>query len=158
MAILAEAPPLSMVDVADGGTTRTADSFERIGWMLAALTVALFGFRLWAGASLYPWLSIAAPLLVLSGLAGVACAWTLEGRRARAFRLALAPLWLAGFAGYCLLVTTGMPGYGTDALALNQQAAAGLLHGLSAYCASFAHVLEHFMVRQEYETWRRNGH
>jgi uncharacterized membrane protein len=157
MAILSEVPPLSMVDVADGRTTRTADGFERIGWMLAALTVALFGFRLWAGASLYPWLSIAAPLLVLSGLAGVVCAWTLEGRRARVFRLALAPLWLAGFAGYCLLVTTGMPGYGTDALAFNQQAAADLLHGVNPYTASFAHVLDHFMVPQQYHTWLLNG-
>lgn len=130
----------------------------RAGWTLGALTVAFWGFQLWTAGSVYPLFSILGPLLVLAGLLAVIGAWTARGRTFSALEAAVGALWLVGFGGYCLTTLVANPGYGTDALAFNQQAASTLLHGIDPYSVSLSGALSQFMVPDTYHTWLLNGH
>jgi uncharacterized membrane protein len=132
-------------------------SAERMGWMLAALTVAFWGLRLWVGSALYPPLNIVACVMLLAGLGCVTGAWAAEGRASSILPAVIVGLWAVGFAGYVLLFISATPSYGTDALAFNQHAAELFMKGINPYTSSMAGALDHFGVPEQYHTWTLDG-
>ena len=143
----AERPtPLSARHPEPGAATVTGDDAapsdpliaERCAWSLVWLGVTIGGIGLFGSWSAWSPGGLAAPVLVVAGIAGVAASWVVGTPRARALQLsALGSVVLATLVGQGLGIHTRRY-YSTDSAAFNHVAARLVLNGVDPYTATMA--------------------
>jgi hypothetical protein len=121
-------------------TVGAGDTFlvERCGWSLVWLAVLVGGLDLWDTWSAWSLGGVAAPLMVLAGIAGLAATWWVRSPRLLVFQLlGLVPV-MVGILGQEGAYIHVRQFYSTDSAAFNQVAARLLAHGINPYASSLA--------------------
>jgi uncharacterized membrane protein len=111
---------------------------ERCGWSLVWLAALIGGLDLWDSWSAWSLGGVAAPLLVLVGVVGLAATWWVRTPRSLPYQLAALATVTAGAVGQLGAGTHARQFYTTDSAAFNQVAARLLTHGINPYASSLA--------------------
>ncbi len=130
---------------------------QRGGWTLAWFAVLTAGLGFWSAWTSWPGAAVMAPLLVVTGVAGMAATWLVADPRAGVLP------W-AGLGAAVLAV--GLPEavaihvrryYTTDSAAFNQLATRALLHGKDPYETSMASAASLLNPPSHYWTYLVDG-
>ncbi len=121
-------------------TAGSGDAFlvERCGWSLVWLAVLVGGFDLWGSWPGWSLAGVAAPLVVLAGIAGLAATWWVRSPRTPVFQLLGLVSVMVGILGREGAGIHVRQFYATDSAAFNQVAARLLAHGINPYASSLA--------------------
>ena len=144
-------------DTADGPSGGPDSLVQRGGWTLVWFAVLTAGLGFWSAWTSWPGAAVLAPLLVVTGVAGMAATWLVADPRTRALP------W-AGLAAAVLGI--GIPQavaihvrryYTTDSAAFNQLATRALLHGKDPYETSMASAASLLNPPSHYWTYLSDG-
>lgn len=126
-----------------------------VGRLISGLLLVFWGFRLWNGSLVFPWISIFSTILVLFGLIFSAMSF----RKNVPQWLSLIALIIMGVAFFVwiFLQVYQSPSYGTDELAFDQYAAQLWLHGINPYLVSLKPAFKEFLVPPIFYTYTLSG-
>ena len=155
-----ESPPSAQpvtTEAASTADTATLHMVERGGWTLVWLTVLTGGIDVWGFWWSSPFVVALAPLMIVSGLVGVAACWLTSNPRSRLFqRLTfMAVMITAVFPGAIIVSTRKF--YTTDSAAFDHVAAQALLHGSNPYVVSMAPAAHLFQIPDYFWTYTVAG-
>ena len=112
--------------------------FERCAWCLVWLGVLISGLGFWGAWSAWPGAALAAPLVVIAGVVGMAAVWVVDDPGSRVLQLVGFGAALAAVAVPQAVSTHVRQYFTTDSAAFNQVAAEVLSHGRNPFTASMA--------------------
>jgi uncharacterized membrane protein len=143
--------------IADGTADERAALLQRGGWTLAWFAVLTAGLGFWSAWTSWPGAAVMAPLLVVTGVAGMTATWLVADPRAGALP------WTALGAA---ILAVGLPEavaihvrryYTTDSAAFNQLATRALLHGKDPFETSMASAASLLNPPSHYWTYLADG-
>ena len=153
--------PASAHDVATEAPTNadvaTLYMVERGGWTLVWLAVLTGGIDVWGFWWSSPFVVALAPLMILSGLVGVAACWLTSNPRSRLFqRLTFVAVMVTAVFPQAIVIST-RKFYTTDSAAFDHVAAQALLHGSDPYVVSMAPAAHLFQIPDYFWTYTVTG-
>ncbi len=141
---------------ASGAAGATAMA-ERCAWSLVWLGVISGGFQLWGSWSSWSFGGVAAPLLVLAGIVGLATVWIVSTPRSPVMQLtALVMVVASTLANQGIGIHT-RHFYSTDSAAFNQVAARFLMRGVDPYAVSLRSAARLLKGPAQFWTYTING-
>jgi uncharacterized membrane protein len=153
--------PVDATSVADStranGVVLRNDTVERCAWSLVWLGVITGGVGLWGSWSSWSLAGVAAPLVVMAGIVGLAAAWTVTDPLSPAMQLTALGAAVASTLGNQAVGIHVRQFYSTDSGAFNQVAARFLLHGTDPYVASMGSASQLLKVPAENWTYTVTG-
>jgi hypothetical protein len=130
---------------------------ERCVWSVVWLGVISGGFQLWGSWSSWSFGGVAAPLLVLAGIVGLAAAWLAPSSRSPLMQLsALGMVVVSTLANQGIGIHTRRF-YSTDSAAFNQVGAKLLLHGIDPYAVTLGTAAKLLKAPQQFWTYLVGG-
>ena len=139
------------------GTFGAGGLAERCVWSLVWLGVIAGGFQLWGSFNSWSFGGIAAPLLVLAGIVGLAATWLVPSSRSSALQL-----WAFGMTVATTLANEGIGihtrrFYSTDSAAFDQVAGKLLQHGTDPYAVPLNAAAGLLKTPSQYWTYLMDG-
>ena len=139
------------------GTSGPSGLAERCVWSLVWLGVISGGFQLWGSWSAWSFGGLAAPLLVLTGIVGLAAAWLVGSPRSTGMQVSALVAVVVSTLGNEGIGIHARHFYSTDSAAFDQAGAKLLLHGIDPYTVTLGSLATLLKAPAQFWTYTVSG-